>query len=194
MLKKTKRIVEQVVGNVKPLLNLDETSYIRFLKDYFGNKPIVIAEIGVFKGDNALKMLKHLNIKKIYLIDLWGSISYEEGDLAGKSFDWEQYYEIAKKNLEQYKSKTKFIRSLSVDGVNYINEQLDAIYIDCNHDYKAVLEDVRTYYPIVKMGGVIGGHDFCPRYPGVARAVNEFFDYPKMICRSMNCEWWIIKK
>jgi len=33
-----------------------------------------------------------------------------------------------------------------------------------------------VYYPKVKVGGVFGGHDFCPRYRGLAKAVNEFCD------------------
>jgi hypothetical protein len=43
---------------------------ILFLKEYFKNKPLVGAEIGVGRGDNALSILKEVKIKKFTLLIL----------------------------------------------------------------------------------------------------------------------------
>ena len=46
------------------------------------NKPLVGVEIGVYKGENALSILKTLNVKKLYLIDSYDLYSdYKDGKL-----------------------------------------------------------------------------------------------------------------
>jgi predicted O-methyltransferase YrrM len=40
------------------------------------------------------------------------------------------------------------------------DESLDWVYIDADHRYESVLNDLRLVYPKVKHGGIIAGHDF----------------------------------
>lgn len=55
-------------------------------------------------------------------------------------------------------------------------EELDLVYIDAVHDYENLSQDIRDWYPKVKPGGFIGGHDYDPdKFPGVVRAVQEAF-------------------
>lgn len=49
------------------------------------------------------------------------------------------------------------------------------VYIDAAHDYDSVKADIHAWWPIVKIGGYIGGHDYSESWPGVVRAVDEFF-------------------
>lgn len=57
---------------------------------------------------------------------------------------------------------------------------IDFIFIDGNHSYEYVLEDLELYYPKVKNGGVITGDDYFMHegdYEGkkmVQEAVNDF--------------------
>ena len=51
---------------------------------------------------------------------------------------------------------------------------LDFVYIDGNHKYDSVIEDLNTWYPKVKYRGIIAGDDYKYKFPGVIRAVNEF--------------------
>ena len=37
----------------------------------------------------------------------------------------------------------------------------DFVYVDGDHSYKGSKSDLRNYYPKVKRGGVIAGHDYC---------------------------------
>lgn len=41
---------------------------------------------------------------------------------------------------------------------------IDFVYIDARHDRKGVLEDLQAYWPKVKMGGVIAGHDYIEQF------------------------------
>ncbi len=53
---------------------------------------------------------------------------------------------------------------------------LDFVFIDADHSYEAVKQDIAHWLPKVKAGGWIGGHDYHPRrWPGVVAAVREAF-------------------
>jgi hypothetical protein len=54
-------------------------------------------------------------------------------------------------------------------------ESVDFCFIDGAHDYVSVKEDIATWYPKVRSGGLIGGDDYGGEYPGVDLAVNEHF-------------------
>jgi hypothetical protein len=56
--------------------------------------------------------------------------------------------------------------------------EVDFVYIDGNHGYRAVSEDIRAWWPKIRPGGVLGGHDFYNGYArshdSVIKAVTEF--------------------
>ena len=53
------------------------------------------------------------------------------------------------------------IKKTSMDAVsNFADESLDFVYIDGNHSFKFVTEDIFEWSKKVKKGGVIAGHDF----------------------------------
>ena len=40
------------------------------------------------------------------------------------------------------------------------DNSIDFVYVDARHDYKGVLEDLRLYWPKVRQGGILAGHDY----------------------------------
>jgi hypothetical protein len=55
------------------------------------------------------------------------------------------------------------MRMESTIAARYIaNYSLDMIFIDADHDYKSVLDDIIAWVPKVKEGGIIAGHDYDP--------------------------------
>ena len=150
------KIILSLIKYITPSLNKKLSYYYyyvwrtprpstEFMKMYFDNKPLVGAEIGVNIGGNALSLLRMLNIKKLYLVDMY---------VINKGA-----YAKAIKRLEIYKSKIQFIIKKSVDASMDIKEQLDFVYIDADHQYNFVYEDLDVWYPLVRKGGVVGGHD-----------------------------------
>jgi predicted O-methyltransferase YrrM len=57
----------------------------------------------------------------------------------------------------------------------YKDRSLDFVFIDGSHEYEDVKEDIYHWYPKVKKGGIIAGHDYTT-YAGVKEAVDEFFN------------------
>ena len=57
------------------------------------------------------------------------------------------------------------------------DHSLDFVFIDADHGYEAVRQDITDWTPKVKPGGWVGGHDYSPKFPGVIQAVKEAFPY-----------------
>lgn len=68
----------------------------------------------------------------------------------------------------------------------------DLVFIDADHSYEGVKEDIVLWRGLVKEGGWLGGHDYLnidPRFEGVNRAVDELF--PDGVETDLNYTWWI---
>ena len=158
----------------------------RYLMKNYQKKDLICAEIGVDYGLNAKTLLKLLPIKKIYLIDPY---KQELDSVSG-----EERYRRAKKLLRKYKDKTEFIRKSSSEAIKDIPKNFDFIYLDGSHEYEQVKKDIELYYPKVKKGGIIGGHDFWASTRGVCKAVIEFAEENNLDLYGEITDWWIIKK
>lgn len=168
------------------------------VRERFGSKPLVGAEIGVQKGRHARIILNGLNMKRLVLVDIWDSRVTNPGRL--------HRYTEANPAKERYKKEmmervgfepnVEICEAYSVDACNKYSDGLfHFVYIDACHRYKAVLEDCRCWYPKIKKGGVIGGHDYNnPECPSVNRAVQEFANESGLkLCVGV-WDWWLVKE
>jgi predicted O-methyltransferase YrrM len=55
---------------------------------------------------------------------------------------------------------------------------LDAVYIDADHSYPSAREDILTWKPKVRPGGILSGHDYGRCHIGVKLAVDEILGSP----------------
>jgi hypothetical protein len=78
------------------------------------------------------------------------------------------------RRLSPYRDRVLIIPRRSVDAARVLaDRQFDFAYIDGEHSYEAVKEDITAWRGMCKSW--IGGHDYYSRFPGVMRAVNEVF-------------------
>jgi hypothetical protein len=104
---------------------------------------------------------------------------------------------FARELLDAFKEKIVWVKQLSNSAVNEIPSGLDFVYIDGNHEYAFVADDIATYLPKLKVGGIIGGHDFYNGFQrdhdGVVRAVTEFAVRNQLNLQVELPDWWVVK-
>lgn len=66
------------------------------------------------------------------------------------------------------------LRTRSADAARLIQDPF-FVFIDGDHNYEAVAEDIRTWRPLLAPGGILAGDDYSHEFPGVQRAVREAF-------------------
>ncbi len=154
------------------------------LKELYRLHPQVGVEIGISTGVNALTMLKMFSLSRLFLVDPYQF--YKGIDKRGA---WKHARQCAAKSLEPY--NVTFIFKQASEAVDEIPNNLDFVYIDGNHNYEFVKQDIANYYPKVREGGLLGGHDYIPLHPGVIKAVNEF-GLP-VHCGTEG-DWWFVKE
>lgn len=177
------------------ILNKPNRPMIRLVQQ-LGKKPLVGVEIGTSKGCHAFDILYHLDIKTLYCIDPY--VEYNDRLKINQhpvDYNFDMFKYIANEALSCFKDKYKFIYKTSDDAIDEIPNNLDFVYIDGNHSYEQVKRDIDTYYNKVKMGGIIGGHDFGLNFPGVIKAVLAFIiDNKIKLYYSESLDWWIVKE
>jgi hypothetical protein len=170
---------------------------LRDLCEYIGKflnlKKSIILEIGSFAGQSADIFSDYFG--KVVAIDVWQS-GYDPTGV-DKASD-PKFYNMKKVEAQfdalcLKKRNIKKQKSSSEEAVKCFEDlSLDTVYIDGNHNYKPVREDILRWLPKVKLGGFICGHDYNSKhFPGVRKAVNETLGEPVATFRDSS---WVVRK
>lgn len=139
------------------------------------------AEIGVLEGSYSRALCRYNPELKLYCIDAWGLVDKRE---SMRAFHLKMY-ERAKRKLSFHTSI--LIRKPSIEAVKqFTDDSLDFVYIDANHSYDAVKEDITIWTPKVRSGGIVSGHDY--NLPDVSRAVIEYAEKNNLKVMSTDCD------
>jgi hypothetical protein len=155
-------------------------------------RPLIGAEVGVHTGHHATQILNgYLNIEKLVLVDPW--VPYSEKKDSFEEFDT-RYKQVCK--LFDGKKNVEIIRDYSVEASKlYPDKFFDFIYLDGDHEYSSVMDDLESWYPKLKTYGVMCGDDFGhPSGLGVIKAVTEFAYSRKLLVFSgEDLQFWFVK-
>jgi glycosyltransferase involved in cell wall biosynthesis len=134
-------------------------------------KNLIVAEVGSYAGESTSIFAKSDKISKVYAIDPWlDGIKCEYVTFQNMGYVESLFNEKTAGNPKIVKMKM-----LGEEASKNIDDSLDVVYIDAVHTYEAVKTDMPIWYPKVKIGGYLCGHDYdANTFPGVFKAVNEF--------------------
>lgn len=137
-------------------------------------RKMVMAEIGIYAGESTRIFIESGKVVRLTAVDPWSG-DYDQGDGGWHSpFDWNEVYLVFSRYAAQH-PEIDTRRMTSLEAARLMPDgSLDFVYIDSNHRYEAARDDIGAWLPKVKRGGWLGGHDWSPAYPGVARAVRAF--------------------
>ncbi len=143
------------------------------------------AEIGVSRGLFAQEVLAACEdqLEEYHMVDPWllHTPRALAADIATQR-EWqrgeEAKYEETYRRVSPFKA-ARVIRLWSVKAATlFAPGSLDMVFIDGDHFYDAVVADIEAWWPVVKMGGYLTGHDYGggqPEWVGVDKAVDSFF-------------------
>lgn len=153
-------------------------------------------EVGVWKGHGAEAILTNQNVKRVYLVDPYEKAEEFTGcNLKPTGFIFEDQWKYKVEAIEKtmkYSDRAFFVFARSTEAAKTIEDELDFVYIDANHNYEFVKEDIETWYPKLKSGGILSGHDYPT--PSVAKAVNEFMSINHLKLEATTPDWYCYKK
>lgn len=123
-------------------------------------------EVGTHRGEFARIFMLHWP-GRLYCVDPWDTPPGYEGQAkylehAGASRDEDMA--AAARALAPYRERVFLLRQLSTQAVGgFPDESLDFVYLDADHSFAAVLNDLYIWWPKLRRGGLLAGHDFiCP--------------------------------
>ena len=133
------------------------------LLDIISNyKPSITAEVGTARGDFSYEILSRIpTIKKHYIIDLYAHQDNYQDSHNFSDEEQQNQLSICRQKLELFQDKTSFQIGFSTEmSRNINNEELDFVYIDARHDYWGCMQDLISYWPKLKTGAIMSGHDY----------------------------------
>lgn len=128
-----------------------------------------VLEVGSYLGKSAV-FFGEL-VQQVYCVDPF--VLWPDGKMVGvtrEDFCEEFYNNLAKTNT----NNVTVFRATSRDTAKRFDKQVDLIYLDAQHDYKSVVEDIIMWRD--KGAKIICGDDFDEHWPTVKAAVSDFVE------------------
>lgn len=146
------------------------------------------AEIGTASGNFAYSLAAQNHNAKLYCVD-----PYEAYDGYGDIDEAKMFRNFmkAQERLRPFEN-VEFIKKYSKEAVQLFEDcELDYVYIDANHSFGYVLEDIVAWSYKVRSGGIISGHDYS--LVGVRDAVNMLAP-PEWYLLNDNETWYWVRQ
>jgi hypothetical protein len=156
------------------------SEFYQFIVNKFSSNSHFV-EVGCWKGKSssfmAVEIINSNKNIKFDCIDLWGGDQHTGKEIiVGDN----SLYELFLNNMDPVNNYYKSFKLSSEEGSKlYKDNSLDFVFIDADHSYKNLKNDILCWLPKIKKGGIISGHDYIPHeenaFPDVIKAVQEIF-------------------
>lgn len=162
-----------------PLMLSDGKAEVPFLHQTLRFLPqnAVVVEVGSWLGGSLFHILKGTEDlgATIHCVDHWQG----DPDLNPAGGHVDDIFQGFLTNLRELGSPENIVihQMPSIEAANeFTDNSVDMIYLDGSHDYSSVLNDLTAWWPKLKDGAIVSGHDYTAiHFPGLVKAVDEFF-------------------
>ena len=151
-------------------------------------------EVGVWAAEHATIFRSKWGGRKLYLVDPYTSptnaadaqfqihAQYRNQSVPRTKLVAAQTRAKERMQLTATPGSYKFVQLSSVAAAQrFSDESLDFVYLDGAHEYAAIKEDLKAWFPKVKVGGILAGHDYSSVF-GVPLAVHEVLARGHQFC------------
>lgn len=117
------------------------------LLDEMGLKTAV--EVGVGAGLFASHLLRSKSLEMLTMVDIWET-----------PYDL-QFERQARQVAAAHPDRTRILKQPSMEVVQlFENGSVDFVYLDTEHTYEVMFNDAVAWWPKVRRGGILAGHDY----------------------------------
>jgi hypothetical protein len=134
------------------------------------------AELGAARGKFTAHMLKTFPALHMIAVDQWivrprtdapGCETYAAWDFVTMKAD---YFA----SMKPFGERVTTLEMDTVEAAGRVPDgSLDFVFIDADHTYEGVRDDILAWRGKIRPGGVLCGHDYYGSWPGVIKAVGE---------------------
>lgn len=145
-------------------------------------------ELGVAWGEFSQAILTGSRCRLLYSIDRWTEPHHDI-----------QEYQRAMNRLEAFGVRSRVMRASFAEALGlFVDGCLDFVYVDgYAHTGQEGGQTLRDWWPKVRPGGVLAGHDYHPRFQPTMDAVDAFVREHGLELHLTTEEelpsWWVVK-
>lgn len=159
-----------------------------------------IAEVGVWKSHTIERVFRSTAekiIKEYWGVDTWlRPTDPMYGHYHTRTQErWDEIHLKACKLMCRF-PQLRILRMSSLEAVKIFPEKyFDLVFIDADHFYDPLKQDIKNWLPLVRKGGMLSGHDYgSKRFPDCMRAVDECLGKDNIaLYECGNCSVWAKK-
>lgn len=173
---------------------------VKWMASLKRDRSLRILEIGSWVGETAIAMRTALGPAggTIFCVDHWEGSPTDWTYILAKSMPGGELFEYFQKNVgDDLGTVIKPIKGNSTDVADMLHESgpqnYDLIFIDGDHSYQSVLDDIQAWINHLAPHGIMCGHDWCDQFPEVERAAREAL-YPAEPKHMKTTNIWLIMK
>lgn len=135
-----------------------------------------VAEVGVAEGNFSRDILHWpVRVPKLYMVDRWRRDAHTKGDSSMPQEWHDRNYEVAMNQTAENLDRRVVLKGESIEMAKQVPDRsLALVYIDADHSFIGVTNDIHAWLPKLIDGGVMAFHDYENINYGVRRAVQLF--------------------
>ena len=174
--------------------SLDKRAYI--LEQL--NKNSKLVEVGVWKGDFSRQIWNISSPKLLILVDSWTFDEKVRGcapQVNGEEPLNQHFFDQAKNDTFNKFENIQNVHILDLNSqdasIKYEDNFFDYVYIDAEHTYEAVTNDLKVWYPKLKKNGILFGDDYYWREEDDTLSLHKA--YQEFIVKNNIKKWCVFK-
>ncbi|MCP5048584.1 MAG: class I SAM-dependent methyltransferase, partial [bacterium] len=158
----------------------------------------VVVEVGSWKGRSTgyIGRICKKNNNRLICVDWWDKGSTDSFDHAYREMAaGEDIQAVFLENMSAAGIPVQPWKLSSLEAAKRIKkESLHMVFLDASHDFTAVRDDIECWFARVKKGGILVGHDYQTKHPGLIRAVDSFVKKANLLLKKGPGSMWYIRK
>jgi len=183
------RMVEINISRAKSIKGFMSTKELEWLAKTAQTCRIIV-EFGSYLGRSTRALADNCINGKVYAVDPWCGEYFKADDSPIALFHKSNYQDFVENMRDHIESGKVLVFMDYSHKFPYLPNWADLTFIDGDHRYPCVIEDISHALVMTKKLGIISGHDYNhPEWPGVKQAVDEVFDEVNLI----DSIWWATK-